>query len=109
MTKRQTIELYDRLNRCNRRARRNASRVLAWLETHIWFLENPKFGDVRRVTERTMENKPHVIRIEADIAERMREDFVSAVAKAFDQLGNTTFTPSRTGCGLRLNLFRSQS
>lgn len=47
MTKRQTIELHDRLNHCNRRARRNAVRVLAWLETHTWFLDNPKFGSVQ--------------------------------------------------------------
>lgn len=45
MTKRQTKELYVRLNRCNRRARRNASHVLAWLETHTWFLDNPRFGE----------------------------------------------------------------
>lgn len=37
MTKRQTIALYERLNRCNRRARRNAARVLAWLERHQAF------------------------------------------------------------------------
>lgn len=32
MTKRQMKDLYVRLNACNRRARRNAARVLAWLE-----------------------------------------------------------------------------
>lgn len=48
MTKRQTKELHDRLNRCNRRARRNAARVLAWLEVHTWFLGNPNFGEKLR-------------------------------------------------------------
>jgi hypothetical protein len=33
------------MNKCNRRARRNAARVLAWLETHTWFLDHPKFGE----------------------------------------------------------------
>lgn len=32
MTKRQLRDLCARLNACNRRARRNAARVLAWLE-----------------------------------------------------------------------------
>lgn len=31
MTKRQTRKLYERLNRCNRRARRSAARALAWI------------------------------------------------------------------------------
>ena len=46
MTKRQTVAMHEQLNRCNRRARRNAARVLAWLETHTWFLENTKFGEL---------------------------------------------------------------
>lgn len=39
--------MYLRLNTCNRRARRNAAHVLAWIETHTWFLDHPWFGEVQ--------------------------------------------------------------
>lgn len=34
MTKRTKLA-HERLNRCNRRARRNAARLLAWLDQHL--------------------------------------------------------------------------
>jgi hypothetical protein len=44
--KRRAIALDRKLNTCNRRARRNAAEVLGWLETHAWFLDNPKFFEI---------------------------------------------------------------